>query len=465
EGRAAAPLAAMRHRGGASLASLGLARHELAVLDMGRNIGRARRRAAPLRQHDETADHQHQRRDHQPSDAGQAPRLRMQHARLGGPEKDGVDQEWRQKQSDFGEDGADHRSQVPDEDVSASPRCRALRERKATSTRPGAERKNRHAQYYNEGAAAWRLRRRSSLARSGIDTGRANVSRHAYPRPETRASRASPPINPLVQVPQNPRGHPPNVALAERHGVVLPCHTLPVAAVERVVLRVHEEGERDLEGVGAFALAQHELVVGVNARDRRQNTVAGEGEVKVEVADRVDERAGEPDLLRRLAQGGIGRGTILRFDLAAGKRDLSWMAWKLGAHGKHPRGLTPVARRTEPRRRPRRLHAGLLPHRGIEIEIAARGLNRRVVERGRHVEGEPRAGAAEEVVARRTARQRRIHHMKYRRLAAGAMAKNFPAEATPELRAPTRSRSSPRSSSTSITARVTLAQRLRRTWR
>src|SRR5262249_16779151 len=161
------------------------------------------------------------------SDAGQAPRVRMQHARLGGPEKDGVDQEWRQKQSDFGEDGADHRSQVPDEDISAGPRCRALREPKATSTRPGADRKNRPAQYYNEGDAGWLPRRRSSLARSGIDAGRANVPGGAHPRHETRASRASPPINPLVQVPQNSRGHAPNVALAERHGVVLPCHTLP----------------------------------------------------------------------------------------------------------------------------------------------------------------------------------------------------------------------------------------------
>src|SRR5262249_34331638 len=101
----------------------------------------------------------------------------------------------------------------------------------------------------------------------------------------------------------------------------------------------------------------------------------------------------------------------------------------------------------------------------IEIEIAARGLNRRVVERGRHGEGEPRAGAAEEIVARRTARQRRVHHMKSRRLAAGAMAKNSPAEATPNMRSPSRSRSSPRSTRSENNALVTLAQRLRRTWR
>ena len=57
--------------------SLGLTRHELAVLDMRRNIGRARRRAAPLRQHDEAADHEDERRDQQPSDAGKRPGARI----------------------------------------------------------------------------------------------------------------------------------------------------------------------------------------------------------------------------------------------------------------------------------------------------------------------------------------------------------------------------------------------------
>src|SRR5262249_45823806 len=160
-------------------------------------------------------------------------------------------------------------------------------------------------------------------------------------------------------------------------------------------------------------------------------------------ADRVDERAGEPDLLSRLAQGGIGRSTILRFDLAAGKRDLSGMARKLGAQRKQHRGLAAVDDRNEHRGGPPRLPAGLLPHRGVQA--AGGGPTGGVVERGRHVEGKPRGGGAEEVMARRTARQRRIHHMKPRRLAAGAMAKTPPAEATPNMRSPPRLRSSPSS--------------------
>src|SRR5438034_5316488 len=120
-----------------------------------------------------------------------------------------------------------------------------------------------------------------------------------------------------------------------------------------------------------FPLAQHELVVGSNARDRRQDAKAGEGEIKVEIADRLDQRRGEPDLLRRLAQRGIGGGAVLRFDLAAGKRDLSGMTRKLGAQRKQDRRLAAVDDRDEHRGRPRRLHPYLLPHRGIEIEIAA----------------------------------------------------------------------------------------------
>src|SRR5262249_1541275 len=150
------------------------------------------------------------------------------------------------------------------------------------TTKLQAQRKNRHAQYYNEDDAEWSCRR-PSLARSGIAAPRANVPVHAHPPRET--SRASALIDPLVQIAQNPRGHAPNVALAEGHGVIPPCHTLPVAAVERVVLHVHQEGERNLERVGDFPLAQHEPVVGSNARDRGQDTEAGEGEIKVEIAD------------------------------------------------------------------------------------------------------------------------------------------------------------------------------------
>src|ERR1044072_7704066 len=64
--------AASRPLSGASLSqaasiftggSLGRPRHELAVLDMRRDVLRAGGLAAPLRQHDEAAEHQHERRD------------------------------------------------------------------------------------------------------------------------------------------------------------------------------------------------------------------------------------------------------------------------------------------------------------------------------------------------------------------------------------------------------------------
>ena len=81
---------------------------KLAVLDVGGNVGRARRRAAPLREHDEAADHQDERRDQQPGDAGQRPGVRMQHARFGRPQEDGIGDERRQEQGDFGKDRTDH---------------------------------------------------------------------------------------------------------------------------------------------------------------------------------------------------------------------------------------------------------------------------------------------------------------------------------------------------------------------
>src|SRR6185295_6320331 len=60
-------------------------------------------------------------------------------------------------------------------------------------------------------------------------------------------------VYPLVQIPQNPRRHAPNIALAERNRVVAPHHALPVAAMEGMVLHIHQEGEWHLEGIVDFA--------------------------------------------------------------------------------------------------------------------------------------------------------------------------------------------------------------------
>src|SRR5438132_4739565 len=115
------------------------------------------------------------------------------------------------------------------------------------------------------------------LSRGGIQpiTAAAALLHLSWAAPSSGARSLS--INPFVQIPQNPRGHAPDVTLAEWHGVVLALHALPVAAVQAVVAYVHQEGERHLEGVGDLALVEHEPIVGADAGDRRQDAKAREG--------------------------------------------------------------------------------------------------------------------------------------------------------------------------------------------
>ena len=191
---------------------------------------------------------------------------------------------------------------------------------------------------------------------------------------------------------------------------------------------------------------EHELVVGTHARDRRQDAEAGEGEIEVEIADRLDQRRSEPDLLARpraaAAAAGVGScGSILPPGNAI------WPGWlgssvrsvsSTAGSGRSTTGTSTAAGRVA-------CNAGALPQRRIEVEIAARGRRRVIVERRRHVEGEPRARAAEEIVTGFAARQRHIHQTSPFRLSAGAIAKNSPADAMPNMRRPPTSRSSPSS--------------------
>ena len=59
-------------------------------------------------------------------------------------------------------------------------------------------------------------------------------------------SRSSP-INPFVQIAQNPRRHAPDIALAEIDGVVVPRDALPVACIALHIVLVHDIGERHFE--------------------------------------------------------------------------------------------------------------------------------------------------------------------------------------------------------------------------
>ena len=83
----------------------------------------------------------------------------------------------------------------------------------------------------------------------------------------------------------------------------------------------------------------------------------------------------------------------------------------------------------------------LMPHGSSlgEVMVAAPGCDSRIVQSGRHIEIEARAGAGEEIRRRRVgAKHRRdaFRHANSLRASAGAMAKNSPPDATPNIRCP-----------------------------
>ena len=108
--------------------------------------------------------------------------------------------------------------------------------------------------------------------------------------------------------------------------------------------------------------------------------------------------------------------------------------------------------------------AGARPHFRIEVEIAARAFGVLIGQRRRHFKLEPSPGAVEEVIDRY---RRKIHrslvHAKSLICSAGAIGKNAPPDATPNITVPSMLRSSPSSTRSKNSARVTFAQRSRRT--
>src|SRR6202035_4131763 len=92
-------------------------------------------------------------------------------------------------------------------------------------------------------------------------------------------------IETFVEVAQDTGGHAPNVALAERHGVVAADHALPVAAVQRVVLHVHQEGERHFEGFIDLRAVEREPMARIDARHRRQDAKTAERQIEIEISD------------------------------------------------------------------------------------------------------------------------------------------------------------------------------------
>src|SRR4051794_20041000 len=96
---------------------------------------------------------------------------------------------------------------------------------------------------------------------SALSTSRPQTRFESYLNSVVHVDMQSSPINLLIQIPQDPRRHAPDIALAERHLVIMARDALPVAAFARVVRLVHHEGERHLEGVGDLARVDAQLII------------------------------------------------------------------------------------------------------------------------------------------------------------------------------------------------------------
>src|SRR6266700_33363 len=154
-------------------------------------------------------------------------------------------------------------------------------------------------------ATARRIARRAPTASQSETAHRPQTGSGKF-RPQS-APAGSWQTNPLVERAQDARGRAPDIALRIRHRVIGALHAAKFLAVHLVVRRIHQEGQRHLEGIDDLAMVDAQCKAGPDAGDRRQDAESEAGAVDVEIADRIDEGAVEPDLLLGLAQRGVER--------------------------------------------------------------------------------------------------------------------------------------------------------------
>src|SRR6478735_9029392 len=291
--------------------------------------------------------------------------------------------------------------------------------------------------------SVWRsdasARTRTTARRSGWQSGTVHRPRTGSEKFRFRSiPDGSCEINPLIQYAQDSRRRAPDVTLRIRHGVIGTLHAAEFLAVNLVVLGIHQERERHLEGVNHFRLVDLQREAGLDPRDRRQDAKSERGSVEIEIADRLDELALEADFLTGLAQRGIERGSVGRIDLAAGKGNLAGVAGEMlralcQQHGR----LRMIDHRDQHRRGPYRLLARDDLEHAVVAFVAGLRNDVGIDQARRHVEIQPRLAAIEEL--RRTDRSR--SHLLQHRLVqsasltcfASAIAKNSPPDSTPNM--------------------------------
>src|SRR5580693_661317 len=70
------------------------------------------------------------------------------------------------------------------------------------------------------------------------------------------------PVEAFIEIAQDTRGDAPDVTILIRHRIILPGDAPPVAAMALVVLRSHQEGERNLERLRYLGFIEIQGVAG-----------------------------------------------------------------------------------------------------------------------------------------------------------------------------------------------------------
>ena len=120
--------------------------------------------------------------------------------------------------------------------------------------------------------------------------------------------------------------------------------------------------------------------------------------VQIEIAERIDEIAIQPDLLLGLAQRGVERRSVGRIDLAAGKGNLAGVIVEMRrALGQQHGRLRMVHHRDQYRGGPHRLLARDDLQHAIGALIAALRNDVGIDQARRHVEAQPRPAPIEKL--------------------------------------------------------------------
>ena len=219
--------------------------------------------------------------------------------------------------------------------------------------------------------------------------------------------------------------------------------------MDLVVFRIHQEGERHLEGVDHFGFVDPEIEARLHFRQRRQDAEAERGAVEIEIADRLDELALQAHFLAGLAQRGIHRRGIGGVDLAAGKGNLPGMAAQVRRTLRQQHGRLGMIDHGDQYRCG--AHRLLLRHdlqHAVIAGIAGARNDIGIDQPGRNVEIEPRPRAVEKFRSPDGGGPGCQHLFVQRAFltcSASAIAKNSPPNSTPNISSPSIIRSSPMS--------------------